>query len=44
MADKLVLVNQFDEITTCSLFNALFIRCFKLICTARVIDGKHRPQ
>ena len=31
VADKLVLVNPFDEITICSLFNALFIRCFKLI-------------
>ena len=30
--------------TICSLFNALFICCFKLICTARVIDCKHRPQ
>ena len=25
----------------CSMFNALFIRCFKLICTARVTDCKH---
>ena len=38
MADKLVLVNPFDEITIFSLFNALFVRCFKSICTARVID------
>ena len=30
---------HFDEITICSLLNALFIRCFKLICTARVIDS-----
>ena len=44
MADKLVLVIHFDEITICSLFNALFIRCFKLIYTARVIDCKHRSQ
>ena len=44
VADKLVLVNTFDEITICSLFNGLFIRCFKLNCTARVIDCKHRPQ
>ena len=35
---------HFDEVSICSLFNALFIRCFKLICTARVIDCKHRPQ
>ena len=26
------------------MFNALFIRCFKLICTARVIDCKHRSH
>ena len=38
VADKLVLVIHFDEITICSLFNAMFIRCFKLICTACVID------
>ena len=43
VADMLVLVN-FDEITICSLFNAQFIRCFMLICTARVIDCKHRSQ
>ena len=35
---------HFDGITIFSLLNALFIRCFKLICTARVIDCKHRPQ
>ena len=29
---------DFDEITICSLFNALFIRCFKLIYTAPVIN------
>ena len=28
----------------CSLFNALFIHSFKLICIAHVIDCKHRPQ
>ena len=39
-ADKLVLVNPFDEITV----KALFIRYFKLICTALVIDSKHRSQ
>ena len=44
MADKLVLVIHFDEITICSLINALFIHCFKLICTARVTDCKHRPK
>ena len=44
MADKLVLVNPFDEITICSLCNALFIHCFKLIYTARVIDCKHRSR
>ena len=44
VADKLVLLNPLDEITICLLFNELFIRCFKLICTARVIDCKHRPQ
>ena len=39
------LINPIDEITIYSLLkNALFIRCFKLICTARVIDCKHRPQ
>ena len=25
----------------CSMFNALLIRCFKLVCTARVTDCKH---
>ena len=44
MADKLVLVNPFWWNTICSLLNALFIRCFKLIYTARVIDCKHRSQ
>ena len=44
MADKLELVNLSDEITIYSLFNALFIHCFKLVCTARVIDLKHLPQ
>ena len=44
MADELVLVILFDEITICSLFDALFIRCFKLIYTAHVIDCKHRSQ
>ena len=44
VADKLVLVNHFDEITICSLQNALFVRFFKLICTSRVIDCKHRSQ
>ena len=38
VANKIVLLNPFDEITICSLFNELFIRCFKLICTAHVID------
>ena len=32
------------KITICLLFNALFIRRFKLICTARVIDCKYRAQ
>ena len=41
---SLFLLVHFDEITMCSLFNALFIRCFKLIYTARVIDCLHRPQ
>ena len=26
------------------MFNVLFIRCFKLICIAWVIDCKHQPQ
>ena len=46
VADKLVLVNPFwwNNHFICSLFNALFSLCFKLICTARVIDCKHRSQ
>ena len=44
VADKLVLVNPFDEITIWLLLNVLFISCFKLICTARIIDCLHRPQ
>ena len=40
VADKLVLVKP----SLCSLFIELFFRCFKLICTARVIDCKHRSQ
>ena len=43
-ADKLALSIHFDEISICPLFNALFIRCFKLICQPRVIDCKHRSQ
>ena len=31
VADKLVLVNPFDEITICSLLIVLLIRCFKSI-------------
>ena len=44
VADKLVFLIQSDEITICFLQNVLFIRCFKFICTARVIDCKHQPQ
>ena len=44
VADKLVLVNPFWWNNLLFKFNALFIRCFKLICIARVIDCLHRPQ
>ena len=44
MADKLVLVNPFWWNNHLFIVYALFICCFKLICTACVIDCKHRPQ
>ena len=35
---------KLDEIIICSLFNVLFIYCFKLIYTLRVINCKRQPQ